>query len=197
MDLCLFEWQTGHHEFAIGLLQAQIEYSLFAPHIEVNERSKKRLFKDFWDSGAPRIGEDSSTGWAEWVQKEEQFIHGPDEDIEDEKEVGGWTGWFEPPSKNVKFKEEPVSLLEGQVEEDENAEEQEVHEDEKYETMLLERLGLSLQSEQELEIKDPEIWKCWSEEEQRRDFSQWLPVHSNNCKHLKCALIFFSVLNLA
>jgi hypothetical protein len=112
MDMCHFEWQAGHHEFAIGLLQAQIDYSIFAPHIEVNEKSKKRLFKDFWDSGAPRIGEDGSTGWAEWLQKQEELIQAPDEDMEDEKDVGGgWTGWFEPPTKNVKIEEEHVSLL--------------------------------------------------------------------------------------
>jgi hypothetical protein len=87
--------------------------------------------------------------------------------------------------------------LEDRVEENEIIEEEEIQEDEKYEMMLLERLGLSLKSEQESEIKDPETWKCWSEEEQRRDSLQWLPVHSSNCKYLKLCSVFFSLLNFA
>lgn len=194
VDLCRFEWQTGHHEFAVGLFQAQIEYCMFSPSLDVTERSKKRLFNEFWDSGAPRVGEDGAVGWATWLQEEEEWIQKAlakdqaDDVLGDEKETGGWTGWYEPTVDKERQEGEPMSSTDGPViegdadtevkdiDDDEDAEIKGNETNEHDEAMLLERLGLSFDAGQELEVKDPVTWRRWSEKEHERDSEQWLPV---------------------
>lgn len=194
VDLCRFEWQTGHHEFAVGLFQAQIEYCMFSPSLDVTERSKKRLFNEFWDSGAPRVGEDGAVGWATWLQEEEEWIQKAlakdqaDDVLGDEKETGGWTGWYEPIVDKERQEGEPMSSTDGPViegdadtevkdiDDDEDAEIKGNETNEHDEAMLLERLGLSFDAGQELEVKDPVTWRRWSEKEHERDSEQWLPV---------------------
>ena len=73
-DRCCFELQTGHAELALGIFQAAMEYTLFAPLIQPNESNKRRLFEAFWESQAPRIGEDGALGWAAWLEREEEQI---------------------------------------------------------------------------------------------------------------------------
>ncbi|AQK75306.1 UPF0614 C14orf102-like protein [Zea mays] len=72
VNLCRFEWQTGHRELATGLFQAQMEFSLFAPPLYLTTSSKQRLFEHFWNSGGARIGEDGALGWSEWLAKDEE-----------------------------------------------------------------------------------------------------------------------------
>ncbi|KAI5059254.1 hypothetical protein GOP47_0025573 [Adiantum capillus-veneris] len=201
VDLCRFEWQTGHHELAVGLFQSFIEYNLFSPPLDVGERSKRRLFSEFWDSGVPRIGEDGAVGWALWLQKEEEWIQKSlakdqaEGTIGEESELGGWTGWYEPAIVNKgKEKDELMSSVDGpsledsagaemqDTDEDEDADIKDPEHNEQDETVLLERLGLSLQAENEVEVKDSVIWKCWSEKEYDRDSIQWLPVRISNLK---------------
>lgn len=181
VDLCRFEWQTGHHELAIGLCQAQVEYNIFSPPIKVKESNKRRLFQEFWDSGAPRVGEDGAAGWAAWLQQEEERMQSIITRSADPEEVttGGWTGWSEPSSKDVMSEDEPPPLDADVTVDDENAD-LEKAEDDKDEAVLLERLGLTLESGQEIEVKDVLTWKRWSEEEQKRDTSQWLPIRTNS-----------------
>lgn len=71
-DRCRFELQTGHAELGLGIFQAAIEYSLFAPLIQTSENNKRRLFEAFWDSEALRIGEKGASGWALWLENEEE-----------------------------------------------------------------------------------------------------------------------------
>lgn len=71
-DRCRFELQTGHAELGLGIFQAAIEYSLFAPLIQTSENNKRRLFEAFWDSEALRIGEKGALGWALWLENEEE-----------------------------------------------------------------------------------------------------------------------------
>ncbi|MCO5592056.1 hypothetical protein L7F22_046050 [Adiantum nelumboides] len=201
VDLCRFEWQTGHHELAVGLFQAFIEYNLFSPLLDVSERRKRRLFSEFWGSGAPRIGEDGAVGWASWLQEEEEWIQkalGKDQaeaGIDEESEPGGWTGWYEPAKDNKgKEKDEVMSLLDGPIpedtadldmqgtDEDENADIKDPQNNEQDEAVLLERLGLSLEAENEVEVKDSGTWKRWSEKEHDRDCIQWLPIRLSNLK---------------
>eukprot|EP00250_Pteridium_aquilinum_P014193 c21834_g1_i2 orf=187-3744(-) len=200
VDLCRFEWQTGHHEFAVGLFQAQIEYSMFSPSLDVAERSKKRLFNEFWDSGAPRVGEDGAAGWASWLQKEEEWMQKAlakdqaDDVMDDKKETGGWTGWYEPIVDKGRQEDELMPSVDGPVHEgdadtevkdtddDEDAEVKDFEENEQDEAMLLERLGLSFEAGHELEVKDPATWRRWSEKEHDRDSVQWLPVRISRSK---------------
>lgn len=72
VNLCRFEWQTGHKELATGLFQSQIEYSLFSPILDLTPGSKKRLFEHFWNSSGARIGEGGALGWSSWLSKDEE-----------------------------------------------------------------------------------------------------------------------------
>ncbi len=71
-DRCRFEAQTGHAELALGLYQAALEFSLFAPLVQLTESNKRRLFEAFWDSKARRVGEEGALGWAAWLEREEE-----------------------------------------------------------------------------------------------------------------------------
>lgn len=73
-DRCRFELQTGHAELGLGIFQAALEYSLFAPLIQTSENNKRRLFEAFWDSEALRIGEKGALGWALWLENEEEKL---------------------------------------------------------------------------------------------------------------------------
>ncbi|KAH7307034.1 hypothetical protein KP509_22G043300 [Ceratopteris richardii] len=200
MDLCRFEWQTGHHELAVGLLQALIEYNLFAPPLEMSEKSKKRLFRDFWDIGAARVGENGATGWAAWLQKEEEWIKKAFAKDEaeaskgDESETGGWTGWYTPLVNKDGEGDEKKHAIDDEIfqdntgteaqqtDGDEDAEDRVSEANEEDEIILLERLGLNLKAEDDVEVKDSTTWKHWFEKEKIRDSEQWLPVRLKNLK---------------
>ncbi|KAJ3695951.1 hypothetical protein LUZ60_001328 [Juncus effusus] len=181
VKLCMFEWQTGHRELASGLFQAQIEYSLFSPILNLNPNSKKRLFGHFWNSGGARVGEDGAVGWSTWLTKdEEENLHKniPSQEREEEEtEVGGWTGWVDFDSRS---KADEEGKKESDVEDgnDENAPEGNDNEDEDVET-LLKKLGIDVDSESNSEVKNVEVWHKWSEEEICRDNKQWMPVREN------------------
>lgn len=181
VSLCKFEWQTGHQELAIGLFQAEIEYSLFLPALKLSEQNKERLFEYFWSSEDARFGEDGALGWATWLEKEEEQRQKAKLLTADISEVekGGWTGWSEPLSKinnemtdkDQTFDEVPLSEDETELDVEESKQEDDIQ-------SLLEKLGLNLDNEKEVEVKDPNIWKRWSEEEAKRDHEQWMPLHA-------------------
>lgn len=90
--------QAGFMERSIALFQALIEFNLFSPaHArDKNMTLEARLafFEPFWDSRAPRFGEDGSCGWAQVVEKKQQVefpevILGGTQDEEDELLAGG------------------------------------------------------------------------------------------------------------
>ncbi|KAL2629502.1 hypothetical protein R1flu_014188 [Riccia fluitans] len=186
VDLCRFNWQAGHHEHAIGLLQAGIEYSLFAPPLQLTESNKVRLFEAFWNSGAPRIGEDGALGWVNWLEKEEEQVQRARElnlsggHESEEQESGGWTGWSEPEkyesTADENFVDEEIADMEGDREGDADV----TMEGEEDDAALLEKLGLSLDPGKEVEVNDTNIWKRWSEREAQRDREQWLPLRSKH-----------------
>lgn len=89
-DRCRFELQTGHAELGLAIFQAAMEYSLFVPLIQTTENNKRRLFEAFWDSQAPRIGEEGALGWALWLEKEEeQFQKARAQEAEQEEQAPG------------------------------------------------------------------------------------------------------------
>ncbi|XP_047737443.1 nuclear exosome regulator NRDE2 isoform X2 [Hyalella azteca] len=59
--------QSGYRERAVGLWQAVLEYNLFTPDnlAQLKHEDKLPLLEQFWDSRAPRIGEEGSLGWGE------------------------------------------------------------------------------------------------------------------------------------
>lgn len=182
-NLCRFEWQTGYQELATGLFQAEIEYSLFCPSLHLSSQSKQRLFEHFWNSGGARVGEDGALGWSLWLEKEELCRKNVfTEQISQETEEGGWTGWFDPSSKKTATKNEPensmeTSLGDEKIEENPDTEDTPLEDD--IET-LLKKLGINVDAEPNSEVKDAKTWNRWSEEELSRDHEQWMPVREHS-----------------
>nr|XP_010917280.1 protein NRDE2 homolog isoform X1 [Elaeis guineensis] len=182
-SLCRFEWQTGYQELATGLFQAEIEYSLFCPSLLLSSQSKQRLFEHFWNSDGARIGEDGALGWSLWLEKEELNRKNIfTEQIPQETEEGGWTGWFDPSSKKTGTSKELENSMESSLG-DEKIEENPDTEDTPLEDdiqTLLKKLGINVDAEPNSEVKDAKTWNRWSEEELSRDHEQWMPVREHS-----------------
>jgi len=183
ISLCRFEWQTGYQELATGLFQAEIEYSLFCPSLLLSSQSKQRLFEHFWNSGGARLGEDGALGWSTWLEKEEQNQQNIiTEDISQESEVGGWTGWLDPSSKRNLTTEESENSVEDSVGHQKNEENLDNGDNEVEDDIeaLLKKLGINVDAEPHSEVKDAKTWTRWSEEELSRDCEQWMPVRQHS-----------------
>ncbi|XVF09402.1 hypothetical protein REPUB_Repub07fG0089400 [Reevesia pubescens] len=183
LSLCRFEWQTGHQELATALFQAEIEFSLFCPPLLLNEHSKQRLFKHFWDSDGARVGEEGALGWSMWLEKEDESRQRVmKEESSDKNNEGGWTGWSEPLSK----RKETITNLENVAHNDVTAEdfdkeiEYEDIEQEDDTEALLKQLGIDIDAGASVEVKDSLTWARWSEEESSRDSDQWMPVRAKS-----------------
>lgn len=82
--------QAGYTERATGLFQALIEFNLFAPlHVSsLTFEEKISAYEVFWDSDAPRFGDEGALGWKD--SSNEPFLgqetekDGQFDDIEDE-----------------------------------------------------------------------------------------------------------------
>nr|CAB3447982.1 unnamed protein product [Digitaria exilis] len=179
VNLCRFEWQTGHRELATGLFQAQMEFSLFSPPLHLTTSSKQRLFEHFWNSGGARIGEDGAMGWSAWLAKDEEsrpnFVA---QENTQETETGGWSGWFDPSVGNMDTNEsvEPPST-DGNDAEDPDDEDTPAQDDIE---SLLKKLGIDVDTESNSEVKDAETWNRWASMELSRDNEQWMPVHEKS-----------------
>lgn len=66
---------AGQNERAIACYQALIEYNLCCPSNSASSaegyKQKIAFFEPFWDSDAPRLGEDGAVGWKHWMQASE------------------------------------------------------------------------------------------------------------------------------
>ncbi|XWS60805.1 hypothetical protein CRYUN_Cryun07bG0068800 [Craigia yunnanensis] len=183
LSLCRFEWQTGHQELATALFQAEIEFSLFFPSLLLNEHSKQRLFKHFWDSDGARVGEEGALGWCMWLEKEEENRQrAMKEESLDKNDEGGWTGWSEPLSKCKETSTNLENVSHNDVTDEEfNAEiENENIEREDDTKALLKQLGIDVDAGTSGEVKDTLTWARWSEEESSRDSDQWMPVRAKS-----------------
>ncbi|XP_064484062.1 nuclear exosome regulator NRDE2-like [Ornithodoros turicata] len=81
-EYCMFLCQCGLWERAVGTYQALLELNLRAPsqlesHLPFDQWLA--LLEPFWDSGAPRLGEEGSKGWAYALQAKEELLHRPAE----------------------------------------------------------------------------------------------------------------------
>ena len=68
-QFCHFLAAAGQNERAVACYQALVEYNLCCPpHLSSTVSSQKiAFFEPFWDSGAPRLGEDGAVGWNQWL----------------------------------------------------------------------------------------------------------------------------------
>ncbi|CAN1265751.1 Nuclear exosome regulator NRDE2 [Linum perenne] len=179
VSLCRFEWQAGYQELATALFQAEIEFSLFCPSLLLSENAKLRLFEHFWNSDAPRVGEEGAVGWSTWLEKEEENRQRIlKEEMSREEESGGWTGWSEPRPKHQETGDvEIINNFEGANEENQEENEDGDNNQEDDIEALLKKLGIDTDAEATGEVKNSSTWARWSEEELLRDSNQWLPVH--------------------
>ncbi|KAK9115859.1 hypothetical protein Sjap_014806 [Stephania japonica] len=182
VSLCRFEWQSGYQELATALFQAEIEYSLFCPSLLLSEQSKQRLFEHFWNGDGAKLGEDGALGWSTWLEKEEeskQKVVANDSLLENDE--GGWSGWSDPPSKDVNVRKSPDSFVtDMDVDEDKEDLEAETIDHEEDVDSLLKKLGIDADAEADHEINDVSTWTRWSEEEMSRDSDQWMPVRAKS-----------------
>ncbi|KAG8683222.1 hypothetical protein FRC09_016220 [Ceratobasidium sp. 395] len=66
---CVWLRQAGYVERAMAAMQAQIEMTFFPPQDRPATFSDTlAMFEEFWDSEAPRMGEEGAQGWATWVE---------------------------------------------------------------------------------------------------------------------------------
>jgi hypothetical protein len=59
-------------EKAIASFQAMLEFNCFCPKELLDETSQLKRFETFWESEAPRIGDEGAVGWANWELNPEQ-----------------------------------------------------------------------------------------------------------------------------
>ncbi|XP_071552795.1 nuclear exosome regulator NRDE2-like [Panulirus ornatus] len=92
--------QAGQMERSVALFQALIELNLFAPrHASTKDtplEARIALFEPFWDSRAPRFGEEKAIGWAQVMERRQkvdypEVILGGTQDEEDDIIAEGGT----------------------------------------------------------------------------------------------------------
>ncbi|KAJ5639075.1 uncharacterized protein N7484_006937 [Penicillium longicatenatum] len=64
LRLTLLFREAGYSEIAVGLWQAVLEFCCFKPDFLDDFDQTLSLFREFWDSEVPRIGEDGAKGWS-------------------------------------------------------------------------------------------------------------------------------------
>ncbi|XP_035689818.1 nuclear exosome regulator NRDE2-like [Branchiostoma floridae] len=72
---CHFLKQAGHVEKAVSSYQALVEFTCFRPTTVAENTpvsGQVEFFEPFWDSSAPRVGEDGARGWRAWQEKKEK-----------------------------------------------------------------------------------------------------------------------------
>lgn len=68
------------------------------------EGAKAGAFRDFWEAGAPLVGDEGATGWTTWESKQGIGLHSPAANgtpaggtgatpRQEEEEKGGWGEW--------------------------------------------------------------------------------------------------------
>ncbi|KAG0646850.1 nrde2 [Hyphodiscus hymeniophilus] len=68
--LTTFIRESGYAELAVAIWQGILESAFFAPPKSLDAGRSVELFKDFWESEVPRIGEDAALGWRHFVENE-------------------------------------------------------------------------------------------------------------------------------
>jgi hypothetical protein len=179
VNLCRFEWQTGHRELATGLFQAQIEFSIFSPPLYLTTTSKQRLFEHFWNSAGARVGEDGALGWSAWLAKDAESRQNlAMQESSQETEVRGWSGWFDPSLRSSDTNDTSNKTLEPSSADGNDAEDLDVEDTSEQDDVesLLKKLGIDVDAESNSEVKDAKTWNRWSLMEVSRESEQWMPL---------------------
>jgi hypothetical protein len=71
LRLTLFMRESGYAELAIATWQGLLEMNFSAPHQPLAKVEGVKLFKDFWESEVPRIGEEGALGWYHFAEHED------------------------------------------------------------------------------------------------------------------------------
>ena len=71
--------RAGFTERAVGLLQAAVELNWFtpqhlAPATGSGHTTRLRFLEAFWESEAPRLGDDGAEGWGTWLLKAQERL---------------------------------------------------------------------------------------------------------------------------
>lgn len=72
VDSCAFQSAAGFQERSLACFQALVEYNMFSPQEFKGSAAGGRsftLFEAFWESSAPRVGDENAAGFAEWVSR--------------------------------------------------------------------------------------------------------------------------------
>ncbi|KAG9232556.1 NRDE-2, necessary for RNA interference-domain-containing protein [Amylocarpus encephaloides] len=64
----IFLRESGFHELAIAIWQGLMELNFCGPKRDMPEKDKLTLLGDFWESEVPRVGEDGSQGFADFIK---------------------------------------------------------------------------------------------------------------------------------
>jgi hypothetical protein len=70
VQLCTFEKQAGYMERGVAYFQALLEFNFFCPPNIIDYSGQMRSFANFWESEAPRVGDEGSVGWTNWVNQQ-------------------------------------------------------------------------------------------------------------------------------
>ncbi len=92
---------TIHHKAIKSFAGAVAEHTVWAVG---GEGAKAGAFRDFWEAGAPLVGDEGATGWATWESKQGVRLHSPAPNgtpaggtattpRQEEEEKGGWGEW--------------------------------------------------------------------------------------------------------
>lgn len=71
----LFIRESGYPELAISVWQGILEINFCKPKENLTQDEYFSLFREFWESEAPRLGEDSSKGWGFFLSTQSKFDH--------------------------------------------------------------------------------------------------------------------------
>ncbi|KAF4587752.1 Protein NRDE2-like protein [Ophiocordyceps camponoti-floridani] len=63
-----FIHDAGYKELAVAAWQGLLELNLFRPEGIDNQTEALAIFRDFWESEVPRLGEEGAQGWRQYVQ---------------------------------------------------------------------------------------------------------------------------------
>jgi hypothetical protein len=70
LRLTLFIRESGYSELAVAIWQGVLEMNFFGPQKSLAREEYLILFKEFWESEVPRIGEDGALGWRRFMENE-------------------------------------------------------------------------------------------------------------------------------
>ncbi|KUJ21119.1 DUF1740-domain-containing protein [Mollisia scopiformis] len=70
LRLTLFIRESGYSELSVAIWQGLLELNLCGPTSLLSKEEYINLFRQFWESEVPRLGEDGALGWRRYVDDE-------------------------------------------------------------------------------------------------------------------------------